>query len=207
MGEVLEAARRLENGRPMKASAESADLNGDKCDPLLKLSPSRRPHSRQRRSHTRLSALGLLQLLPLVIFFLIRPSTAVFINFDNCLSQDVINSNPKQLQFVPLYVWATFNSSAPSHDINVTAYGNVTGIATQQAYPKPDDPQWKDPNKTVGKIPDTGGQGTAEKYTTFTTQFNVLDYTPYDPPAVRFCNSSSLTQCPLAPDFNFSGNE
>ncbi len=160
------------------------------------------------RSEGRLLGICLLQRLLLVTFLLIRPSTAVFVTFSNCLSPDIINSNsPQQLQFVPLYVWATFNSSAASHNINVTAYGNVAGIATQQPYPAHDDPQWRNPNATVGKIPDVAGPANDQKYTTFTTQFNVLDYTPYDPPAVRFCNSSSLTQCPLTPVFNFKGNE
>ena len=148
-----------------------------------------------------------LWLVLLAFQILVTPSTAVFINFHNCLSPDRIGSNPKQLQFQPLFVWATFNSSAASHNINVTAYGNVAGIATQQPYPAPNDPQWANPNDTVGKIPDISGPSDHPLYTTFTTQFNVLDYTPYDPPAVRFCNSSSLTQCPLVPVFNFKGNQ
>lgn len=160
------------------------------------------------QSDGRLSGSCLLQMLFLVTFLLIRPSTAVFVTFSNCLSPDIINSNgPQQLQFVPLYVWAAFNSSAASHNINVTAYGNVAGIATQQPYPAQNDPQWRNPNDTVGKIPDVAGPASNEKYTTFTTQFSVLDYTPYDPPAVRLCNSSLLTQCPLTPVFNFKGNE
>ena len=167
---------------------------------------SPRSHLTPHGNNTNPSLFGLSQMLLLVVFLLIQPSAAVFINYRNCLGPGIINSSPQTLQFQPLYVWATFNSSAPSHDINVTAYGNVTGIATNQTYPSVDDPQWKDPNKTLGKIPDVGGQGAQAKYTTFTTQFNVLDYTPYDPPAVRFCNSSALTQCPLAPVFNFTGN-
>lgn len=148
------------------------------------------------------SASNLLALALLTVFLLITPSTAVFINFQNCLSPNVINSNPTQLQFVPLYVWSTFNVSAPSHNLNITVYGNVAGIATQQPYPPPNDPQWNNPNETVGKIPDIAGN-----YTTFTTHFNVLEYTPYNPPALRFCNTSALTPCPLTPVFNFTGNE
>ena len=150
----------------------------------------------------------ILRILLLAILLPIRLSSAAFINFGNCLSPDTINSlNPKPLQFVPLFVWATFNTSAESHNLNVTAYGNVTGIATQQPYPNPTDPQWSDPNETVGKIPDYYGSGAAALYTTFTTEFNVLDYTPYAPDAARFCNTSSLTVCPVAPVFNFSGTE
>lgn len=108
---------------------------------------------------------------------------------------------------MPLFVWATFDTSAESHNLNVTAYGNVAGIATQQPYPNQTDPQWKDPNETVGKIPDVYGSGTGALYTTFTTEFNVLDYTPYAPDAARFCNTSSVTACPVAPVFNFNGTE
>lgn len=154
------------------------------------------------------SNISLLQMLLLTTLLHVRSSTAVFVPFSNCLSPEIVSSdNPKRLQFVPLYVWATFNSSAPSHNINVTAYGNVAGIATQEPYPPPNDPQWRDPNATVGKIPDVAGPAKHQKYTTFTTRFDVLDYTPYNPPPVRFCNSSALTQCPLTPVFDFKGNE
>ena len=186
----------------------STEVNKNGCCQSPTSLLSRRPHLTQQGSNLRTgpSIFGLFQMLLFAIVLLLQPSAAVFINYHNCLGPGIINSSPQTLQFQPLYVWATFNSSAPSHDVNVTAYGNVTGIATNQSYPSADDPQWKDPNKTLGKIPDVGGQGAQTKYTTFTTQFNVLDYTPYDPPAVRFCNSSALTQCPLAPVFNTTVN-
>ena len=137
------------------------------------------------------------------IFLLTSPAAAVFINFENCLSPNIINSNnPQQLQFIPLFVWATFNSTSDSYGLNVTVYGNVTGVETlNTTLPPPDDNSWGNPNDTVGKIPDLGGVPPNQKFTTFTTQFNVLDYTPYDPPPERFCNSSALTPCPFAPVF------
>ena len=158
------------------------------------------------------SALKILQSVLLVICLPIRLSTAAFINFDNCLSPNIIQSNTqsndlKPLQFVPLFVWATFNQSAGIYNLNVTAYGNVAGIATKQPYPKDTDPQWANPNETVGKIPDIYGSGPGALYTTFTTEFNVLYYTPYAPDAARFCNTSSLTPCPVGPVFNFNGTE
>ena len=145
--------------------------------------------------------------MTLAIILPIKLSTAAFINFDNCLSPSIIRSNPKALQFEPLFVWATFNSSVGSYNLNVTAYGNVDGLATIQPYPNYKDPQWTDPKATVGKIPDIYGSGPDALYTTFTTEFNVLDYSPYVPKAARFCNTSNLTACPLAPVFNFSGTE
>ncbi|KAL9102347.1 MAG: hypothetical protein Q9163_002497 [Psora crenata] len=141
-----------------------------------------------------------------VISVPIQPSTGHFIPFDNCLSPNIINSNdPKQLQFVPLFVWAAFNSTAPSHDLNVTVYGNVDGIARQVPYPPPGDRSWGDPKNDTGKIPDLAGDEGREKYTTFTAEFDVLNYTPYHPDAARFCNTSVIKECPWAPVFNFSG--
>ena len=138
----------------------------------------------------------------------IKFSTAVYINFDNCLGPSIIDSEPPGLlQYVPLYVWAVFNTSADSYNLNVTAYGNVLGTSTQGPYPNETDPQWTNPNDTFGKIPDVYGSGPDALYTTFTTQFNVLDYTPYAPDAERFCNTSSLRACPIAPVFNFNGTK
>ena len=160
----------------------------------------------QARCHnsTRIPAIHtILHMALWTIFLLTSPAAAVFINFENCLSPNIINSNPPQpLQFVPLFVWATLNSTSDSYGLNVTVYGNVTGVATQNTQiPNSTDPSWNNPNDTVGKIPDLGGVPPDQKFTTFTTQFNVLDYTPYDPPPERFCNSSALTPCPFAPVF------
>ena len=208
MGEASEIARWEDLNYMTTTSNGNTKTGHGRTDGWRNASHPRRPPVRQRRNLPAPSVFGFVQVLLLAVILCIPPTAAVFITFDNCLSPDIVNSNnPKNLQFVPLYVWATFNSSDPSHNINVTAYGNVTGIATEEPLPPVNDPQWMDPNKTTGKIPDTGGQGAQEKFTTFTTKFNVLDYTPYNPAAVRLCNSSSLTQCPLAPVFNFSGNE
>jgi hypothetical protein len=143
-------------------------------------------------------------LLPMLLatILLVQPSAAVFINFENCLSPNMIKSDPLQLQFVPLYVWAVFNSTIDSHGLNVTVYGNVTGSSVQAPIPAYDDPSWLDPKNDTDKIPDLGGSPGKQLYTTFGTQFNVLDYTPYNPDDVRFCNSSTLTACPIAPVHN-----
>ena len=86
-------------------------------------------------------------------------SAAHFIPFDNCLSDDTKNpyvddNNPLPLQFDPLFVWAAFNSTAPSHNLNMTVYGNVTGVARKIRLPSsPADAQWSNANNTEGKIP------------------------------------------------------
>ena len=129
----------------------------------------------------------------------LQPVGAAFINFENCLNPNIINSNPPLLQFRPLFVNAAFNSTAASHNINVTVYGNVTGKATQEQYPLPDDPQWANPNATLGKIPFADKAN--NKQSTFDAIFNVLDYTPYDAPATGFCDTLVHGQCPLGPVF------
>ncbi len=146
-----------------------------------------------------LAVVKLIQAMLLMSLMYLQPVGAAFISFENCLSPNIINSNPLQLQFKPLFVYAAFNSTAASHNINVTVYGNVTGIATQQPYPAPNDPQWANPNDTVGKIPDV--DKTNNKFSTLTATFNVLDYTPYDAPATQFCNTTVHGRCPLSPAF------
>ncbi|KAL8948471.1 MAG: hypothetical protein Q9222_005347 [Ikaeria aurantiellina] len=138
----------------------------------------------------------------------IPPSNAVYIDFQNCLSPIIINSASQPqplLQFTPYHVWAAFNASAPSHTLNVTVYGNISGIATNETRPAWNDPQWLNPNKTLGKIVDEDQSN--NHWSTFFARFNVLDYTPYDAPASRFCNNTIHQQCPLIPAFNVtSGN-
>lgn len=83
-----------------------------------------------------------------LLALLLQPATAVFINFENCLDVNIINSNPLQLQFIPLYVDVRFNTSQPSHNLNATIYGNVSGQAVTGVYPPADDPNWTNPNDT-----------------------------------------------------------
>lgn len=137
-----------------------------------------------------------------LLLILVNTVNGAFIQFENCLSPNTIDSNPKQLQFVPLHVWASLNTTSDSHNLNVTVYGNVTGRATQQQLPPPDDPKWQNPNETLGKIPDLGGPSDQQKYTTFGTTIKVLGYTPYSPVDVRLCNTTALTPCPFTPVFS-----
>lgn len=139
-------------------------------------------------------------LLIVCVLLLARGSHAAFIStFTDCLSPNTINSDPKQLQFTPLWVWAFFNTSAASHNLNVTIFGNVSGQATQEDPPKFDDPRWKNPNDTLGKIVDVSKA--TNLATTLQYQFNVLSYTPYNVPATRFCNTTVQGACPIAPVF------
>ena len=147
-------------------------------------------------------------MLLLALVLLITHSNGAFIVFENCLGPRITHTNSTPpLQFDPIYAWTGFDTSSSTHSLNLTVYGNVSGIATIQPYPNADDPQWTNPNETVGKIPDYAGSPGSEKYTTFATSLKVLGYTPYNPPDTRLCNSSALTPCPFAPVFHPDDNE
>ena len=139
------------------------------------------------------------------IFFTTLTSSAIaaFIEFENCLSPNTINSSPRRLQFVPLFFDAKFNRTHPSHNLNVTIFGNVTGQAREGEYPPPDDPSWDNPNSTFGKILDISP--TNNKFSTLFSRFNVLSYTPYRAEPSSFCQSTVNQDCPLGPAFD--GNE
>lgn len=134
-----------------------------------------------------------------VLFALPSRVSAAFINFDNCLDQNIRNSNPLHLQFIPLFVDARFNTSDPSHNLNLTIYGNVSGQATQGNYPPPDDPSWSDPNNDFGKIVDLSPSN--NKYSTLFQRFQVLTFDAYEADPSRFCNSTVNDSCPLTPSF------
>ncbi|OAP64095.1 hypothetical protein AYL99_00067 [Fonsecaea erecta] len=132
---------------------------------------------------------------------------AAYVEFHNCLDNNIVNSDPRILQFVPYNVSAVFNSSPTSdrHHLNITVFGNVTGKATEQPYPPPDDPSWANPNDTFGKIPDLSESN--NKYTTLFTRVNFLGYTPWNADPSRFCESVVHGECPLAPAFYINEND
>ena len=136
-----------------------------------------------------------------LVALLARPSqvSAAFINFDNCLDQNIRNSNPLHLQFIPLFVDARFNTSAKSHNLNLTIYGNVSGQATQGDYPPPGDPLWSNPNDTFGKIVDVSPSN--NRYSTLFQRYQVLTFDAYEAEPSRFCNSTLNDSCPLIPSF------
>ncbi|KAL2004166.1 hypothetical protein VTN02DRAFT_6263 [Thermoascus thermophilus] len=138
-------------------------------------------------------------MLALLLISMLPWASAVFVEFDNCLEESIIRSN--QLQFVPMNVSVSFDPANSPHPLNITVYGNVSGIAAQDQsspYPAPDDPQWTNPSDTVGKIEDLSKSN--NKYTTLFSKFNVLTFTPYNE-ASRFCKSVVQGECPLGPVF------
>ncbi|GAB7366245.1 hypothetical protein MBLNU230_g7802t1 [Neophaeotheca triangularis] len=141
----------------------------------------------------------LLALLPRIAF-------GAYLNFENCLSDSVLNSDPLRLQFVPLYFRAYFDLDNPSHNLNITVFGNVSGQSVQGDYPPPDDPSWDDDGSRFGKINDVGS--TEQKRSTLLWTSDLLTYTAYDAPPQRFCNTllngtedSDGWECPLGPVF------
>ena len=157
---------------------------------------------------TSVHRMGHMWCLLLLILSFATPSEEHFVPFTNCLNKGIQTSDdPKRLQFVPLFVNASIENLAPTHNLNITVLGNVTGVGRKIEVPKPSDPQWADPKNPDGKIPDTAGNPGQEKYTTFTTSLNVLDYKLWSPDPSRFCNTSALTPCPWTPVFDFKGNE
>lgn len=157
-----------------------------------------RPKPRTRRRPTESVFPGWILLAVLALFLPV--TQAVFINFENCLSDNYRLAQPRRLQFSPRHVWASFNTTAPSHNLNITIYGNVSGQLTGGAYPPPDDPEWKNPNSTFGKIIDL--YRNTNLVTTLFTNHRVLTYQAHTDEPSRFCDSVINSQCPLAPAFD-----
>ncbi|OJJ34449.1 hypothetical protein ASPWEDRAFT_52669 [Aspergillus wentii DTO 134E9] len=135
----------------------------------------------------------------IVVFMSLVSSTyAVLVDFDNCLGESVIHSDPLQLQFVPLDVAVTFDLEDPLRPLNITVYGNVSGTDDGSSYPSPSDSKWSNASYTAGKIQDLDRDN--NKYSTLLTDVDVLTFTPYSEPS-RFCTSLSQGECPLGPVF------
>ncbi|PNS15677.1 hypothetical protein CAC42_4129 [Sphaceloma murrayae] len=140
-----------------------------------------------------------------LLSFLVSSANAAFIAYENCLDSRIVDSNPRQLQFVPLYFNARLNTSDPSKRLNITIYGNVTGQAVEGVYPSPDDPSWADPNNTFGKIVDISP--TNNRYSTLFERYQFLNYDAYDAPPSQFCPSTINGSCPLGPSFNGNNSD
>ena len=146
-----------------------------------------------------------LRLLFLTILFLISgQARAAFIEFQNCLNNTLNDTTPHSLQFIPQFFDAKFNTSDPSHNIDITVYGNVQGATAQVLLPPPSDPRWNDPKFMDGKILNfTQNSNGVSNYSALIYDFGVLTYTPYSAPPSRLCNSlRDGTNCPIAPVFN-----
>lgn len=139
--------------------------------------------------------------------FLLQPALAVLLSkFENCLPSATKDSDPPQLQWIPLYVGATFDNKGPSHNLRVTVWGNVTGAynPTTVALPAWGSDEWNNPNFTDGKIVDDPFPTSANLLTTLHSKIDVLTYEPYAAD-FDFCNGSlTNASCPLGPVFNIT---
>lgn len=140
---------------------------------------------------------ALLLLFSLATRFL--PTNGAFINFENCLGPGILNGQPLQLQWVPLFVNAHFQTESP-YTLNLTYYGNVSGQQIEGPYPPPNDPSWNNPNITFGKIARVGQRGNGN-FSTLFSQAQVLNYNAWDARASQFCPHLVNGECPLAPRF------
>ncbi|KAH7364215.1 integral membrane protein-like protein [Rhexocercosporidium sp. MPI-PUGE-AT-0058] len=146
-------------------------------------------------------------LLALIASLCIVPASAVLIDFQNCLSDAAKNNQPLQLQFVPLFVDAIFNTTDPKQQLAVTVWGNITGSTVGDAprlvVPPGNDTDYWNGNSTFngGKIVDSPYPDAAvPKLTTLSNKVNILTYEPWSED-VDFCNLLINASCPLGPRF------
>jgi hypothetical protein len=138
----------------------------------------------------------------LLVLSVATPAAAVMLEFDNCLPDSYLLSNPPLLQWVPLYLDAVFDTKTPSNNLQVIVWGNVTGSQTLDTLPPPNDPYWKETNETNGKIDETPYIDTLA--TTLVRRVNVLTYEPWNDRS-NFCTQSLVNgTCPLPPVFDYS---
>lgn len=140
--------------------------------------------------------------LVLLVLAVATPAAAVMLEFDNCLPNSYVLSKPPLLQWVPLYLDAVFDTKSPNNNLQVIAWGNVTGSQNVGTLPPPGDPYWKDANETNGKIDETPYEDTLA--TTLVKRVNVLTYEPFNDRS-NFCADSLVNgTCPLAPVFDYT---
>ncbi|KAL4960544.1 uncharacterized protein BDV14DRAFT_182491 [Aspergillus stella-maris] len=152
---------------------------------------------RPRRHATLGGRIGWLVMVVMMSF--LSSAHGAWLEFDNCLDASIVDSNPEQLQFVPLSVAASFNMTGPLYPLDIVVYGNVSGTADRSDnYPLPSDPQWNNTNSTTGKIIDLDISN--NNYSTLISSIQVASFTPYSE-ASRFCNSVTQGECPLGPVF------
>ncbi|QSZ31262.1 hypothetical protein DSL72_000825 [Monilinia vaccinii-corymbosi] len=147
-------------------------------------------------------------LMVLISTFWIAPVSAVFIEFSNCLGESYQGNEPYNLQFVPYFLWAVFNTTESTHNLAVQVWGDVkgSGPGSPPIPPPPinDTAYWKSNSSDTnnGKITDQP-EPTANKLTTLSNKVTVLTYEPYSG-FVEFCNQLVNGSCPLGPSFNAS---
>lgn len=187
--------RRKANSR-LGARLESTPTHLDQNTTATTRHSKRQPNRSTIRSLRSLVCLSLLS----------QPAAAVLLKkFDNCLEESIKDSNPRELQWIPLYVGATFDTKNKSHNLRVTVWGNVTGAynpTESPALPPWNSDDWSNPNVTNGKIVANPFPDSANLLTTLHSKINVVTYEPYKAD-FDFCKDALTNySCPLGPVFN-----
>lgn len=151
---------------------------------------------------------GSMRYLSLLIACLwIVPISAVMIEFENCLSDATKNDVPLQLQIVPQFVDAVFDTTDPAHNLRMTVWINVNGTFNSMVpLPSPNDTAYWNGNETDqgGKILDVPlPDALAPLRTTLFNKVNVLTYEPWSSSA-GWCQQLKNGSCPLGPRFNIN---
>ena len=129
--------------------------------------------------------------LPVVLFYLVLAlliprADAVFINFESCSSKLILDGGIPYLEFTPMYVWAAFDTHQPTHNLNVTVYGNVSGQTDRGTLPPAGNASWNDPKEVqIGKI--ISLDESSNLYTTLFSNFKTLTYSSWTPLGVPLC--------------------
>lgn len=134
---------------------------------------------------------------------LVQPAAAVLLtNWQNCLDDGIKYSDPRELQWDPLYVAAQYERGDVARTLRVTVWGNVSGSYGGVSLPPWDSAQWDDTNFTDGKIVRNPFPTTAARLTTLHDRVDVLTYEPYSAD-FDFCQDALTNRsCPLGPVFN-----
>ncbi|KAK3394526.1 hypothetical protein B0H63DRAFT_49047 [Podospora didyma] len=202
--EVCHDTRRLRHTKARAQSPSGAMGPIDVCD--------RRPRSRgaARRSPRPgrpVLSLASIAAIALSLGGLVQPASAARVHFENCLQESYISHTPKPLQWTPMFVNASFDTTSPSHRLRVIMWGNVEGSYNNVSLPPSDSPDWTDPTKLDGKILDEPEPDSpSPKLTTLRTKIEVLTYEPWSN-NTNFCNDSlEHGKCPLAPVFKVNSS-
>lgn len=190
---VASAGRNVRLG--MDGRGDARRCLGDDSDPPTDDTAFFRPRDRPFTISSFAFSMG----VALSVLLVAQPAAAVRVPFENCLPDSYKYNDPTLLQWVPLYVDASYDAE---YQLQMTVWGNVTGSLYQVTLPPPDSPNWSDPTKLDGKIlnvPDP--KASHPKYTTLHKKVNVLSYEPWHEDS-NFCESAlDNASCPLAPVF------
>lgn len=168
--------------------------------------PARTPYITSTSWH-QMSLGAHVSIVTLILSFWIFPVSAVFVDFQNCLSERILHHQPLALQLVPQFVDVIFNTTSSHHRLNVTVWVNVTGSTAGSAprlvLPPADNVNYWNGNNTEsgGKIEAIPSPDIINKQTTLYNSISFLNYKQFHE-YVSFCDHMVNGACPLGPVWN-----